>query len=334
MTRSDYFGHVADTRGGFVAECSCGERFRLMLHHDAKTAPLVRVDKTGKASAVVANAWPLPAGPVEQGGSCPGVTSACVDCYAAGLEAWAPGYQRGAGANLEALHHLYRCGGVRLVGRVLADVVRCSVDSQRAHGVKRPVFRWHSGGDFFADWYARAVVRAVNDTPGVEHWAYTRSLGLVGILAKCRGLSLYVSADRENVDRAARVAGRHGVPLAMLASDPAEAVALWGRAVVSAPGALAERGRPMLCPVSKWSGDAYGVAGHVVGHPTGRRADVKRDALGVGACVSCRACLPSGSGRPVTFLVHGGRAKPGAPGRLGAAVTVRTKRQAVEAVRA
>lgn len=328
VTRSDYFATAADTRGGLVFPCSCGVSLRLMLHHDAKTAPGVRVDSRGGAAAVVANAWPLPAGPVDRGGSCPGVTDSCRDCYAAGLEAWAPGYQRGAASNLGALLHLYDCGGVRLVARALIEVVRLSEAAQRAHGVRRPVFRWHSGGDFVAAWYARAVVRAVNATPGVEHWAYTRSLGLVGILAKARGLSLYVSADRDNVTQAARVAARHGVPLAMLAADPAEAAALWGRAVIAAPGGLARHGGPVSCPVSRWSGDGLGVAGHVVG-ADGRRASVRPSSAGVGACVSCRVCLPSGSRRPVTFLVHGGRAKPGAPGRLGAAVSVRVKRGAV-----
>ena len=328
MTRSDYFVTASDTRGGLVFPCSCGERLRLMLHHDAKTAPGVKIDRAGRASAVVANAWPLPAGPVERGGSCPGSTAACVNCYGAGLETYSPPFQRGAVSNLDALRHLYDCGGVRLVSRALVAVVRHSEQAQRAYGVVAPAFRWHSDGDVFAAWYARAIVRAVDATPGVEHWVYTRSLGLVGILAKARGLSLYVSADRFNVDRAARVAARHGVPLAMLAGDTAEAAALWARVAVVAPGVLIERA-PVPCPVSRWTGDAYGVAGHVVG-ADGRRASVKRDALGIGACVACGVCLPSGSRRPVTFLVHGGRAKPGAPGRLGAAVSVRVKRGAVE----
>lgn len=328
VTRSEYFGRAADTGGGLRFVCSCGVALRLMLHHDAKTAPAVRIDGGGKASAVVANAWPLPAGPLDVGGSCPGVTDACRDCYAAGIESWAPGYRRGAAANLDALHHLYGCGGVALVGRALTDVVRFSADAQRARTVARPVFRWHSGGDVFADWYGRAIVRAVNATPDVEHWTYTRTLSAVGILAKARGLRVYVSADRENVDRAARVAARHGVPLAMLAGDEAAAAALWGRVVLAAPGALAERGRPVVCPVAKWSNDGHGVAGHVVG-PDGRRASVRPSSAGVGACVACGVCLPSAPGRPVTFLVHGGRAKPGAPGRLGAAVSVRVKRGAV-----
>ena len=320
MSRSEYFGTVAETRGRLAVSCRCGAVLSLMLHHDAKTAPAVMVEKSGRCSAVVANAWPLPVGPVESGGSCPGVTSACRDCYAGGLEAAYPAFRRGMAENLDALHHLYGCGGVALVGRVLADVVRHSATAQRARDVVRPVWRWHSSGDVFADWYARAIVRAVDATPDVEHWMYTRTLSAVGILKRARGLSVYVSADSENVERATRVAVRHGVPLAMLADDPAHAVALWGRAGAVAPGVL---GRPVVCPATaKWAHDGRDVGGHVVGSD-GRRSSVRRGAPGVGACVACRVCLPSGSGRSVTFLVHGGKARGDSAGRLGAAVRVR-----------
>lgn len=285
------------------------------------------VEKSGRCSAAVANAWPLPSGPIASGGSCPGVTSACRDCYASGLEAAYPAFRRGMADNLAALHHLYGCGGVALVGRVLADVVRHSERAQRARGVMRPAFRWHSSGDVFADWYARAIVRAVDATPGVEHWAYTRTLSAVGILKRARGLSVYVSADFDNVERAARAAARHGVPVAMLANDPGHAVALWGRAVAAAP-ALGERGRAVSCPAAgKWAHDGRDVGGHVVG-ADGRRASVRRGAPGVGACIACRVCLPSGSGRHVTFLVHGGRARGDSAGRLGAAVAVRLRDRA------
>lgn len=330
MSRSEYFGTVAETRGRLSVVCRCGASLSLMLHHDAKTAPAVMVEKSGRCVAAVANAWPLPSGPVELGGSCPGATSACRDCYAAGLEAAYTAFRRGCSDNLEALQHLYGCGGVALVGRVLADVVRHSERAQRARGVVRPAFRWHSSGDVFADWYARAIVRAVDATPGVEHWAYTRTLSAVGILKRARGLSVYVSADFDNVERAARAAVRHGVPIAMLANDSAHAVALWGRAVAAAP-ALGERGRAVSCPAAgKWAHDGRDVGGHVVG-ADGRRASVSRGAPGVGACIACRVCLPSGSGRPVTFLVHGGRARGDSGGRLGAVVRLRNRAGAVVA---
>lgn len=330
MTRSEYFGTVAETRGRLSVVCRCGASLSLMLHHDAKTAPAVMVERSGRCVAAVANAWPLPSGPIEHGGSCPGATSACRDCYAAGLEAAYTAFRRGCSDNLAALQHLYGCGGVALVGRVLADVVRHSERAQRARGVVRPAFRWHSSGDVFADWYARAIVRAVDQTPDVEHWVYTRTLSAVGILKRARGLSVYVSADFDNVERAARAAARHGVPVAMLANDSQHAVALWGRAVAAAPG-VADRGGAVVCPAAgKWARDGRDVGGHVVG-ADGRRASVSRGAPGVGACIACRVCLPSGSGRHVTFLVHGGQARGESAGRLGAVVRLRNRAGAVVA---
>lgn len=326
VNRARHFAAVEDSRGGVVFACSCGERLRLMLHHDAKTSPGVRVEPSGRAVAVLPNAWALPAGPIEDGGSCPGATSACRDCYAAGLESWAPGFRRGVAANLAALQHLYECGGVRLVARALVDVVQHSERVQLAHGVPRPVFRWHSDGDVFADWYARAIRQAVGKTNGgVDHWAYTRTLSAVRILAGVPGLRLYVSVDRFNVERAARVAERYRVPVAMLAADAAEGAALWARVLAVAPGVSVEHGRPITCPASgRWVNDGVDVPAHVVG-ADGRRASARRGAAAVGACVSCRVCLPSGSGRPVTFLVHGGQARGNSGGRLGAAVTVRRR---------
>jgi len=327
VTRSEYFATAGDTGGRVVVPCRCGVSVSFMLHHDAKTAPGVRVEPSGRAVAVVANAFPLPAGPLDMGGSCPGATSECRNCYAAGLESWAPAFRRGASANLAGLRHLYGCGGVRAVASALVELVQTSERAQRARGVGRPAFRWHSDGDVFAAWYARAIVRAVDATPGVEHWAYTRTLSAVAILKRARGLSLYVSADRANLIQAGRVAVRHGVPVALLASDPGDAVGLWATLSASVPGAVSAR--PVTCPASgKWAGDGLDVPAHVVG-ADGRRASARRGASGVGACIACRVCLPSGSGRPVTFLVHGGHARGDSGGRLGAAVTVRRRDVAV-----
>lgn len=210
--------------------------------------------------------------------------------------------------------------------RALVAIVERSADLQRVAGVVRPAFRWHSDGDIFAAWYARAIRRAVLATPGVDHWLYTRSLGLVRhLLPAPKNLAVYISADSFNVVRAAKVAGRYGLPVAMLANDRAHAVALWARARAVAPGLPS----PILCPaVGKWARDAAtsgtGVPGHVVG-PDGRRSTAVPGGPAVGACIACQVCLPGGSGRSVTFTVHGGRARPGSPGRLGAAVAVRLR---------
>lgn len=308
--------------------CKCGKSVRLALHRDAKTAPAVRLEPTGSgwsaAKAVVPNAFPLPAGPVDQGGSCPGVTAACVDCYAANLEAAYSSFGRMVSANLDGLQHLYRCGGQSAVVRALVGLVDHSANLQRAAGVRRPSFRWHSDGDLFASWYTVAVRKACEQTPGVDHWLYTRSLSLVRyLMPRPRNLAVYVSADSENVRDAARVAARYGLPVAMLATDSAHAVALWGRA--HAVGAIPPA---VLCPASgsgKYGRDGLPFPAHVVG-PDGKRGSLRAGGPAVGACVACGVCLPgSGVRRSVTFIVHGGQAAAGSSGRLGAAVRVRLR---------
>lgn len=325
--RRDRFALAKSAQGaGVRVGCGCGLDLRLTLHYDAKTSPgvLIERDSRGRtqARATVPNAFPLPAGPLDVGGSCPGVTEACRNCYAAGLESWAPGFRRAAAANLDALRHLYRCGGSRAVSAALVAVVRRSEDLQRAAGVSAPVFRWHSDGDLFADWYARAVRRAIVETPQVDHWLYTRSLGIVRhLLPVPDNARVYLSGDRYNLDGVARAVKRYGFPVAMLADTETEAAALWARLLAVAPVAS-----PVLCPaVGKWAREAAtdgtGIPAHVVG-PDGRRSSAVPNGAGVGACVACGVCLPGGT-RSVTFTVHGGTAKGESLGRLGAAVRVR-----------
>lgn len=310
---------------GVIVRCKCGRDLRLLLHKDAKTSPGVFIEeKNGRvtARAEIPNAFPLPAGPVESGGACPGFTRACKDCYGAGLERY-PGFQNGAVANLAALRELYECAGFGAVVSALVEVVNRSGDLQRVAGVARPVFRWHSDGDIFSPWYARAIRRAMVATPGVDHWLYTRSLSLVRYLMPVvDNARVYLSADRYNVDAVARLAKRYGLPVAMLADDTADASALWAKVVAVAPVPS-----PVLCPaVGKWAHDGHRIPAHVTG-PDGRRSSAKPNGPGVGACVACGVCLPGGT-RSVTFTVHGGISGDDSEGRLGAAIRVRIRNRA------
>lgn len=327
MSRRDYLAtSTGEPGGGVVVVCpGCRDTFRFMLHHDAKTAPAVKIKENGSAAALVANAFPLPVGPLDTGGSCDATTAACVDCYAANLESLYGAFARGASVNLANLQHLKECGGQTAVVSALLALVDFSVMQQRGRGVVSPSFRWHSSGDIFASWYGRAIRAAVLASPGVAHWIYTRDTGKVSsLLPAPANLAVYLSADFENWRKVARAAGRHGLPVALLANDRAAAAALWARIVSVAPVAA-----PFECPASgKWARDGLGVAAHVVGFDGLRRSAV-RGSLGAGACPSCRVCLPGGPVRSVTFLLHGGKAAPGAPGRLGAAVAVRVRRSAV-----
>lgn len=312
------------SNGGVFVTCRCGEVVRFMLHYDAKTSPAVALEvKTGgrvQARATVPNAFALPAGLLELGGSCPGATDACRDCYGAGIESWAPGFRRGVSANLDGLRHLYGCGGARAVRSALLDIVQASERAQRAIGVASPVFRWHSDGDLFASWYTSAVRATVQASPGVDHWLYTRSFSYVRYLVPVLpNLRVYLSADAFNLRDAVKYAKRYGLPIALLADDEAHALELWARVIAS--GVVTS---PVLCPASgtgKYATDGVPFPAHVTG-TDGKRGSLRPGGQAVGACVACGVCLPGGT-RSVTFTVHGGKAKPGSDGRLGSAVRVR-----------
>ena len=291
-----------------------------MLHHDAKTSPLVQITEKGGGKALISNAFPLPVGPLAVGGSCDAVTAACVDCYAANLENLYGAFARGASVNLANILHLRDCGGNAAVVAALVACVQHSENQQRARGVARPIFRWHSGGDIFAAWYGRAIRAAVVATGSVDHWIYTRDVVKVkALLPAPENLRVYLSADSENVAKVARAGSRLGLPLAMLADDQAHAVELWARAAAAAPVVAA-----VECPTTgKWARDSVGVSSHVVGLD-GRRSSAVFGGLGAGACAACRVCLPQGVNRSVTFLLHGGKNRGKTAGRLGAAVRRRS----------
>jgi hypothetical protein len=322
MMRKDRFPKVLANGGGVGVVCRCGVPLRFMLHHDAKTAPLVQIKANGSAAAVIANAFPLPVGPLENGGTCDATTAACVDCYAAGLENRSRGFAQGASSNLVNLEHLKKCGGHSAVVAALVACVRHSEILQRARGIVSPCFRWHSAGDIFAAWYGRAIRAAVVATPSVDHWIYTRdAVKVKSLLPLPENFRAYLSADSENVAKMARAGSRLGLPLAMLADNQAHAVELWARAV-----AVASLPAAVVCPASgKWSRDSLEIGGHVVGID-GRRSSAVRGGLGVGACVACGVCLPGKVDKSVTFLLHGGKNRGATAGRLGSAVAVRVRR--------
>lgn len=323
VKRADRLPTVTAVGGqGVIVSCKCGGVFRFMLHNDAKTSPLVEIPGKGSAKALVPNAFPLPVGPLEAGGSCDATTAACVDCYAANLESLYSAFARGASANLANLEHLKKCGGQSAVVEALVACVRHSEQAQRGRGVASPMFRWHSGGDIFTSWYGRAIRAAVAATPRVDHWIYTRdAVKVKTLLPAPDNLRVLLSADSENVVKMARAGYKLGLPLAMLADDQAHAVALWARAAAAAPTYSA-----FSCPATdRYTRDGLNVPAHVVGLD-GRRASAARGGLGVGACAACGVCLPGDRLRGVTFLLHGGKNRGASAGRLGSAVAVRVRR--------
>ena len=270
------------------------------LHADAKTTPAAVWSNKG-AEATAANAWALPAGPPEHGGSCASTTDACTSCYAASMERYAA-IARMVAENLESLRTVAQ-HGTNALAAWLAAIVQVSADEQHAQGVEAPSFRWHSDGDLGAlvgtdldrRIYPRAIRGAAKMTPHVAQWIYTRELWSVPYLTPAPNLSVLISADEFNLDRAHTVAQRHNVPLALLANNSEHARHLWAR--IGTP-------KTLECPATgRWQHDGKGPA-HIAG-PDGRRSTLTRSEPATGACNTCRACLPGGASPNITFIMHG-----------------------------
>ncbi len=281
----------------------------LQLHADAKTGPLGFWGDDRRPVSVIPNAFPLPAGPVEIGGTCPQLSpTACRACYAVRLESGPfADFGRMIARNLDTVRGLRAAGGRGLVDALGALVDR-SAALQIAAGVASPSFRWFSSGDFFAPWLAAAVRDVQRARPSVAFWGYTRSvrylpslLGRSGLPANARW---FVSVDVENVRTHGKAAARHGLPVAYLAANSAEAADLR----VTVEGYRAEQLGRLTCPAGGvWSGDGFGPS--YVSGLDGRRASLAHGHV-AGACAACGACLPSGQVRDVVFPRHGGAGSP------------------------
>lgn len=277
----------------------------LQLHADAKTGPLAYWGQDRRPVSVIPNAFALPAGPVEVGGTCPQLSpTACRACYAVRLEVGPfADFGRMIGRNLDTVRALRVAGGRSLVEALTALVDR-SAALQVAAGVRVPSFRWFSSGDIFAPWLASAVREVQRARPAVAFWGYTRSIKYLPNLLGRSGLPdnarWFVSVDVENVGTHAKAAARYGLPVAYLAAGGVELGQL--RATVEAVRGSAARG--LVCPAGGvWSGDGLGPS-YVSGFD-GRRASLRQGHVS-GACAACGACLPTGAVRDVAFLRHGG----------------------------
>jgi hypothetical protein len=288
-----------------------GEALPFTLHADAKTAPTLMLESNGRATATVANAWALPAGPPEHGGSCSRTTKACESCYACSLEGAYTALARMVMENLQSLRTVAAHGTANLA-LWLESIVRASVTEQHAVGIVRPSFRWHSDGDLGAlvgtgmdrRIYPRAVRQACKATPEVAHWIYTRETWSLPYLVGVPNLRVLVSVDEFNMVNACTAAARHDLPVALLANDADHASHLWQQIRTTWP-TLA---REMDCPAtSKFKHDNVGPA-HIVG-ADGRRSTLTRNTPAVGACIACQACLPEGAARSVTFHMHNAGAR-------------------------
>ncbi len=81
------------------------------------------------------------------------------------------------------------------------------------------LFRIHWDGDFFSDTYANAWKFVIDHNPDVQFWVYTRVKSAALILKDIPNLSLYFSADSENVKTAVDLKINSGVRMAYLAKN-------------------------------------------------------------------------------------------------------------------
>jgi hypothetical protein len=182
---------------------------KLLRSKDRKVANLVTPN--GK-QASIANTFGLPAGKAY---SCPGATTVCESvCYAGKLEKVFPTVKKNLLHNWSLLKDADGETMVRLLNEMITEF--------KADCVKREapmLFRIHWDGDFFNDTYAYAWKVVIDKHEDVQFWVYTRVKSAALILKDIANLSLYFSADSENVKTAVDLKINSGVRMAYLAKN-------------------------------------------------------------------------------------------------------------------
>jgi hypothetical protein len=182
---------------------------KLKRSKDRKVANAVTPN--GK-QASIANTFGLPAG---KAFSCPGATSVCESvCYAGKLEKIFPTVKVNLLHNWALLKDADYLTMLNLIAEMIADF--------KADCIKKDapmLFRIHWDGDFFNDTYTTAWSDVIKLNPDVQFWVYTRVKSAALILKDIDNLSLYFSADSENVKTAVDLKINSGVRMAYLAKN-------------------------------------------------------------------------------------------------------------------
>ncbi len=179
---------------------------KLKRSKDRKVTNLVTPN--GKTPAI-ANTFGLPAG---KAFSCPGATSICEKvCYAGKLEKIYKGVREVLMHNWELLRNADIDESRRLLTEMIDDFIS---DCDRRQAPKD--FRIHWDGDFFSDDYAMAWRLTMESRPDVNFWVYTRTASAARLLKGTSNLSLYFSADNDNMVTALQLR-QEGILLAYLA---------------------------------------------------------------------------------------------------------------------
>ena len=182
---------------------------KLKRSNDRKVANAV--SPNGK-TPTIANTFGLPAGKAY---SCPGATSVCEKvCYAGKLEKIYKGVRDNLLHNWELLKNADEPTMVNLLEDMIADFKK---DCDKRNAEK--LFRIHWDGDFFNDTYTNAWKVVINNNPDIQFWVYTRVKSAAQLLKGIDNLSLYFSADSDNIKTAVELKQQHGIKMAYLAQN-------------------------------------------------------------------------------------------------------------------
>lgn len=194
---------------------------------DRKVTNAIRVGKNGTTvSAIGANSFGLPSG---KAFSCPGQTAFCERiCYAGKLEK----IYKGVSAILLHNWNLLKDASQDEMTIMLMNMVmefKNETDSLIAKGKAASYdFRIHWDGDFFSREYAMAWRETILEFEEIRFWVYTRSfdsnVNVIDILAGIPNLTVYLSADVDNIALANEVASKYpGILIATVADTFADA---------------------------------------------------------------------------------------------------------------
>jgi len=213
---------------------------KLKRSNDRKVANAV--SPNGK-TPTIANTFGLPAG---KDFSCPGATSVCESvCYAGRLEK----VYKGVKATLLHNWELLRNADHDTMENLLQDMIndfKADCDKRNA----KKLFRIHWDGDFFNDTYTFAWKHVILNNPDVQFWVYTRVASAANILKGIDNLSLYFSADSENIKTAIDLKLNSGVRMAYLAKNFAAGQETM-KQLISKPGAKCPENAKRIPLISK-----------------------------------------------------------------------------------
>lgn len=169
---------------------------------------------TPKGNVRIANTFGLPAGKEY---SCPGATQFCESiCYAGKLEKVYKGVKRILMHNFDLLKNASFSEMYYLLHDMISEF-DAECDKKNAD----KLFRIHWDGDFFSEEYTRAWGAVIYAFPEIKFWVYTRVAESAAILKGQNNdnLSLYFSADPDNIETANFLKSEFDIKIAYVDSD-------------------------------------------------------------------------------------------------------------------